>query len=48
MGEEGPQPIASSHPPTSPRAPYNVRRSSASGDAEEEEVHFSSDEQKRR
>uniref|UniRef100_A0ABI7VRM8 Zinc finger protein 185 with LIM domain n=1 Tax=Felis catus TaxID=9685 RepID=A0ABI7VRM8_FELCA len=28
-------------------APYNVRRSSASGDAEEEEVLFSSDEQKR-
>uniref|UniRef100_A0A8C9JPH8 Zinc finger protein 185 with LIM domain n=1 Tax=Panthera tigris altaica TaxID=74533 RepID=A0A8C9JPH8_PANTA len=28
-------------------APYNVRRSSASGDAEEEEVPFSSDEQKR-
>lgn len=29
-------------------APYNVRRSSASGAAEEEEVPFSSDEQKRR
>ncbi|XP_069319293.1 zinc finger protein 185 [Eulemur rufifrons] len=29
-------------------APYNVRRSSTSGDAEEEEVPFSSDEQKRR
>uniref|UniRef100_A0A8C8ZCN7 Zinc finger protein 185 with LIM domain n=1 Tax=Prolemur simus TaxID=1328070 RepID=A0A8C8ZCN7_PROSS len=28
-------------------APYNVRRSSTSGDAEEEEVPFSSDEQKR-
>jgi hypothetical protein len=31
----------------SPRAPYNIRRSSTSG-AEEEEVPFSSDEQKRR
>lgn len=30
------------------RAPYNVRRSSASGAAEEEDVPFSSDEQKRR
>ncbi|XP_078219645.1 zinc finger protein 185 isoform X8 [Callithrix jacchus] len=29
-------------------APYNVRRSSTSGDTEEEEVPFSSDEQKRR
>ncbi|KAM7044620.1 zinc finger protein 185 isoform 3-T5 [Molossus nigricans] len=29
-------------------APYNIRRSSASGDAEEEDVPFSSDEQKRR
>lgn len=37
-------------PPCSPslRAPYNIRRSSASGDAEEEDVPFSSDEQKRR
>lgn len=31
-----------------PRAPYNIRCSSASRAAEEEEVRFSSDEQKRR
>lgn len=31
-----------------PRAPYNIRRSSTSGDTEEEEVTFSPDEQKRR
>lgn len=30
------------------RAPYNIRRSSSSGTAEEEDVPFSSDEQKRR